>query len=442
MGYSFLDFFTDPVLQPSMLATIFMALSSSLVGTVVFIQKRSLISETLAHASYPGVTVGALILSFFIPAHSELFSILILVFAFFFAVLALALTEWMQRNGKQSPDAALCFTLSSFFGVGILIASKLQSTSALFYKQAQLFLYGQAATLLDVHVFIYMVLWLVLVGALILFFRPLCVSLFDRPFAASIGLSLRSVDVFLTVSIALATVIGIRSVGVVMMAGMMVAPALAARLWTKRILSMLALASIFGVISAVAGCYLSVMLPLWKEASSLSLPTGPMILLVAAAIAFFSMLFAVEQGALTRWLRVQFFRCKCLAENILKAVYKGHLHPSFSRKDVMHCFNAGYLITMFVLYTLRRQGWLLQEKQGYTLTVGGEAKALGVIRLHRLWEMYLVDRGHAKDRVHHLAEHMEHVITEEMEEKLTLYLNDPLLDPHNQPIPKKRGQPC
>ena len=58
------------------------------------------------------------------------------------------------------------------------------------------------------------------------------------------------------------------------------------------------------------------------------------------------------------------------------------------------------------------------------------------MRLHRLWEVYLVDYlGVGAERVHRSAEEMEHAITQELEAKLTLILNDPKHDPHHQPIP-------
>lgn len=59
-----------------------------------------------------------------------------------------------------------------------------------------------------------------------------------------------------------------------------------------------------------------------------------------------------------------------------------------------------------------------------------------IVRLHRLWEVYLVDYlGIGAERVHRSAEEMEHIITPELETKLTLILNNPKYDPHHQLIP-------
>ena len=63
-----------------------------------------------------------------------------------------------------------------------------------------------------------------------------------------------------------------------------------------------------------------------------------------------------------------------------------------------------------------------------------EAKKL--VRLHRLWEVYLVHMGQAKERVHHNAEEMEHLLTDEIEQQLQKLLDNPRVDPHQQPIPR------
>ena len=79
------------------------------------------------------------------------------------------------------------------------------------------------------------------------------------------------------------------------------------------------------------------------------------------------------------------------------------------------------------------------EKKGkdtYRLTKEGEIWAAKIVRLHRLWEVYLVDYlGIGPEKVHVNAEEMEHIITPELEHDLTLLLKDPKRDPHHQPIP-------
>ena len=77
------------------------------------------------------------------------------------------------------------------------------------------------------------------------------------------------------------------------------------------------------------------------------------------------------------------------------------------------------------------------RKGEYQITASGLLWGRKIVRLHRLWELYLVKCCKiAKDRVHPSAEEMEHIITEDIERELTYLLQDPKKDPHAQPIPQ------
>ena len=87
-----------------------------------------------------------------------------------------------------------------------------------------------------------------------------------------------------------------------------------------------------------------------------------------------------------------------------------------------------------------QSGWIKQEKNHfYCLTEDGQHRAAHIVRLHRLWEVYLANYlGMGAERVHRNAEEMEHILTPELEHELTLLLKDPKQDPHQQPIPAQR----
>ena len=163
MDYSFFDFFTDPVLRAPTLGSIFMCLSSSLAGVVVLLKKRSLLGESLSHAAYPGIALGVVLLAPFFSPSSEGFSLAILGCAFVSSLIGMLVIDILQKKFRVKDDAALCFVLSSFFGLGVLIVSRIQTTHALWYKQVQAFLYGQTATMRVVHVWIYLGLLFLLV---------------------------------------------------------------------------------------------------------------------------------------------------------------------------------------------------------------------------------------------------------------------------------------
>ncbi len=93
----------------------------------------------------------------------------------------------------------------------------------------------------------------------------------------------------------LAIVIGLQTVGVVLMVAMLIGPAVAARQWTNQLSAMLGLAALFGALSGVSGAILSV--------TQSRLPTGPMIILSMTAIVIVSLAFAPAHGLVWEWLR-------------------------------------------------------------------------------------------------------------------------------------------
>lgn len=118
-------------------------------------------------------------------------------------------------------------------------------------------------------------------------------------------------------------------------------------------------------------------------------------------------------------------------ENLLKFLLK---HPNTSKETLLSLFSKQGIAH------LEKEHWVQNTPDGYLLTEAGETRALEIIRLHRLWEVYLVQfMGKGEKEVHDEAEEMEHILTPEMEETLTKLLNDPKLDPHHQPIPPKRS---
>jgi DtxR family transcriptional regulator, Mn-dependent transcriptional regulator len=81
-----------------------------------------------------------------------------------------------------------------------------------------------------------------------------------------------------------------------------------------------------------------------------------------------------------------------------------------------------------------------KKYQGVSLTELGQKHALKVIRKHRLWEFFLVERlGFGWDEVHHIAEQLEHIDSEELTNKLDDFLGNPKFDPHGDPIPDANG---
>jgi manganese/zinc/iron transport system permease protein len=113
---------------------------------------------------------------------------------------------------------------------------------------------------------------------------------FDPGYAHAIGLPVARLNVALTTLIVVVVVIGLQTVGVVLMSAMLVAPGAAARQWTNRLGSMVVLSAVFGALAGVSGALIS--------SFEARLPTGPVIVLCASAIVVVSLIFAPERGLL------------------------------------------------------------------------------------------------------------------------------------------------
>ncbi|HRG59559.1 MAG TPA: metal-dependent transcriptional regulator [Bacteroidia bacterium] len=82
-----------------------------------------------------------------------------------------------------------------------------------------------------------------------------------------------------------------------------------------------------------------------------------------------------------------------------------------------------------------------KKYQAVTLTAIGKKQALSIVRNHRLWEVFLVEKlKFSWNEVHEFAEQLEHIKSDELIDRLDLYLGHPKFDPHGDPIPNKNGK--
>jgi manganese/zinc/iron transport system permease protein len=442
-GITLWDLFTDPIFMAPTIASCLMCLVSSLVGVLVFLRRRSLLGEAISHATYPGIALAIILQATFFPNFGESFPILIFIGGAISGFLGMKCIQWLEERFSVSSDVALCFVLSSFLGVGILLASRLQFSYPVWYQKVQMYLYGQAATLISIHIWIYAGLASFVIALFLLCYYPIKWNTFDPLFSKISGVNVKWIDRLFLFLLLFSILIGMRSVGVILMAGMLIIPAVAARQLTRKLSSMFLVAGSVGICSAIFGNYLSIYIPLMMYRKNpdlkIILPSGPLILIVGAFIAFAILLFAPDRGFVLRAWRRGRFQIKCLLENITKDLCKRGKGLSFNDLHKLHAINRIYL--KLSLRALIKKKWLEKKGNLYTLTPDGEIRGNRIIRLHRLWEVYLFSvLGFQSAHVHKSAEEMEHIITPELEEELSKMLNHPKKDPHNQIIPDVGGK--
>ncbi len=429
----FFDFLTlaDPTARTVVIGAVLLGASSALVGCFTFLRKRALLGDAVAHSLLPGVC-----LAFILSGTKNPF--VLLLGAVITGWISLLTVDLIVNKTKLKTDAAIGIVLSVFFGVGILLLTSIQHSGSGNQSGLDKFLFGKAASMtwLDVQTIIWVaVLILAILG---LFYKELKLLAFDQAFAHSVGLPIRTLEFVLSTLTVLSVAIGIQAVGVVLMAALLITPAAAARFWTNKLPLMLFLAALIGVVSAWVGSFVSY--------SNADMPTGPWIVIVLSLISIFSAFFAPRRGVLARLWQQRQNRIKILKENILKTFYNiGEQQQSFESPRPLHeiqdfrQFRSEVLNKGLNLLTKER----LLEKEGigvWRLTDKGIRESARIVRLHRLWELYLNKRLNlAPDHVHDDAEAMEHIITPEIEQQLEKELGYPELDPHESKIPKPSG---
>jgi manganese/zinc/iron transport system permease protein len=184
--------------------------------------------------------------------------------------------------------------LAVFFGFGLVLLAFAQKQPTAAQAGLDTFLFGQAASLVTRDVITMALIGGVSLGLMLLFWKEFKLLSFDPDYGATIGLPIRLLDIGLTSLIVIAIVIGLQTVGVVLMSAMLIAPAAAARQWTDRLGLMVVLAGGFGALSGVIGAVIS--------ATARGLSTGPTIVLVVSSFVVVSLLLAPNRGLVWTWV--------------------------------------------------------------------------------------------------------------------------------------------
>lgn len=131
-------------------------------------------------------------------------------------------------------------------------------------------------------------------------------------------------------------------------------------------------------------------------------------------------------------------------ENYLKAIYHLSLSDSesVSTNSIAAAINTKAASVTDMLKKLSEKGLINYARyQGVSLTDEGKAIAIKIVRKHRLWEFFLVEKLQFKwDEVHELAEELEHINSTELVDRLDKFLGFPKYDPHGDPIPDANGR--
>lgn len=273
--------FRDYTFRTVALGSGFLGIISGVLGSFAVLRKQSLLGDGVSHASLPGVVIAFMLLG------SKKTEILLLG-ALLSGLTATFLINTIVKYTKIKFDSALALVMSVYFGFGMVLLTYVQKIPNSNQAGLKTFIFGQASTLLKRDVDLIAICGILMILMVVVFWKELKIFIFDVDFTQSLGFSSKTLNLLLSTMIVVTIIIGLQTVGVILMSAMLITPAVAARQWTNRLDMMVILAAFFGAICGVAGTAISSM--------TSKMPTGPVIVICITTIALISILFAPGRG--------------------------------------------------------------------------------------------------------------------------------------------------
>ncbi|GAB4515798.1 MAG: iron chelate uptake ABC transporter family permease subunit [Phycisphaerales bacterium] len=420
-------------------AAVLSSLSCALLGNFLVLRRMSLMGDAISHAVLPGLVIAFLIASSRDP-------LVMMLGAGIAGVATVVLVEGVKRLGRVEPGAAMGVVFSVLFALGVLLIERASArhvdldASCVLHGQLQTLVWwdaDRARTLGELwsvrtleavprQVWTLLAVCGVSLGFVTIFFKELRISAFDPALATTQGIHAGGMHYALMILVAGATVASFEAVGSILVIAMLICPAATARLLTDRLGSQLLWSAALAVLTAVLGYFGASVVPGALGVAPVN-AAGSMAV-VAGAMLMVAIVGAPRHGVVTRVLRRRSLARRVALDDLLAALYR-------AEEEGRHAVGIEPLRPLFVGRPLRgtislgvSRGLVRRDGDGLGLTELGREDAREVVRRHRLWEHYLVDRaGLAPDHVHDPAEMLEHLGLSPS--------RGPERDPHGRSIP-------
>ena len=341
-----------------------LGIAAGATGTFLYVGKRALVSDAISHATLPGVGL-AFIFMVLLGGDGRFLPGLLLGSALS-AAIGLLCVSWLSTRTRLAEDAAIGAVLSVFFGLGIVLLTVIQTMSSGRQAGLETFLLGSTAGMLWNDAVIIATGGALVLALVVLLRRPMTLVAFDAEFAASTGVDVRRTDLAM-MGLALAiTVVGLKIVGLILIVALLIIPAVAARFWSDRMGHVVGIAGVIGGASGWIGAALSATAP--------DLPTGPIIVIVAASFFAVSLLCAPGRGVLAAVLRHRRFRARVhVRQGLLALAQEQPIYEGLT------------------LRLMRRAGLIRADG---VATEAGRAKAARALLDERRWQLLRADPRH------------------------------------------------
>ncbi|HEJ0048385.1 TPA: metal ABC transporter permease [Staphylococcus aureus] len=232
--------FTYQFLNRALITSIIVGIVCGTVGSLIVLRGLSLMGDAMSHAVLPGVAL------------SFLFGIPMFVGALITGMIASIFIGYITSSSKTKPDAAIGISFTAFLASGIIIISLINTTTDLYH-----ILFGNLLAITNSAFLTTIVIGSIVLILIIIFYRPLMISTFDPTFTRMSGLNTTLLHYFVMLLLSLVTVASIQTVGIILVVALLITPASTAFLISKKLYSMMIIASLISVISSIVGLYYS-----------------------------------------------------------------------------------------------------------------------------------------------------------------------------------------
>ena len=232
--------FTYQFLNRALITSIIVGIVCGTVGSLIVLRGLSLMGDAMSHAVLPGVAL------------SFLFGIPMFVGALITGMIASIFIGYITSSSITKPDAAIGISFTAFLASGIIIISLINTTTDLYH-----ILFGNLLAITNSAFLTTIVIGSIVLILIIIFYRPLMISTFDPTFSRMSGLNTTLLHYFVMLLLSLVTVASIQTVGIILVVALLITPASTAFLISKKLYSMMIIASLISVISSIVGLYYS-----------------------------------------------------------------------------------------------------------------------------------------------------------------------------------------
>lgn len=414
--------FTEMWAIRALIASILVGLTCGALGSFIVLRNMSLFGDALSHSVLPGVAiaymiVGYISLGFFVGA---------IVASF---ITAVGIT-WIQNNVNTKNDAAIGIVYTAMFAIGVMLISKMNTDGGV-HLDLDDFLFGKILGVSDEDLYLTGFIALYVVVSIIFFYRYLLITTFQPVIAETMGISVTLIRYFVILLLSFTIVASLRAVGIILVVSMLITPAATALLLSDRLKYVLMISAGIGMLSAVIGMIVSIVL---------ETTPGPAMAVVATIFYLLVALFSPKKGLLARTIRKRRQRRKIDIEDILKQALKLHQKGGLTLNALTERVTFGQnKLVQYLKYLDQKDYLARQGMDQLVLEQKGIDAANRLVRAHRLWETYLVNEmGLSEEQIHEDAEKYEHLLTEDLLDEMDERLGFPNTDPHGSPIPKKQ----